>query len=51
MGISLGFAPALYAQWFEGYGESLLAYDEYRRSFRIGFSLEDRFADPRLPSF
>ena len=36
------FTPYVYAQFFHGYGEYLLAYNQQETAFRIGLSLEDR---------
>jgi outer membrane phospholipase A len=36
------FTPNFFAQLYSGYGEYLLAYDEFRTSLRIGLSIGDR---------
>jgi outer membrane phospholipase A len=43
------FTPYFYAQFFTGYGETLLRYNEKFTAFRVGVALEDRVNWVTLP--
>ena len=39
LGHRIKFAPFFYAQYFDGYGETLIRADEHTRAFRVGIRL------------
>ena len=43
------FTPYFYAQWYDGYGETLLQYNQKVNVFRVGLALEDRVNWITLP--